>query len=74
VFSKWALNPPTNAINSDDEAMIDVSNNQYNENGMLEHIIDYNSAGADGDWLTSSDNNVTVIRYQQFIPMHTLSE
>jgi len=51
-----------------DETILAMSQNHYTATGLLDYIVDYRTAGADGDWLTIDDNDVVMIRYQKFMP------
>ena len=59
-------------MNTGDETILAMSKNHYTANGLLDYVIDYRNAGLDGDWLTVGDNEVAIIRYQQFMPRFEL--
>lgn len=55
-----------------DETILAMSQNHYTASGLLDYVVDYRSAGNDGDWLTINDNDVAMIRYQKFMPQFEL--
>ncbi|MCP4324571.1 MAG: hypothetical protein GY787_22475 [Alteromonadales bacterium] len=59
-------------MNTGDETILAMSKNYYSTSGLLDYIVDYRSAGNDGDWLTVEDNDVVLIRYQKFVPQFEL--
>ena len=59
-------------MNTGDESILAMSQNHYTASGLLDYIVDYRTAGIDGDWLTIDDNDVAMIRYQKFMPQFEL--